>query len=364
MLQNAISNLRKFDWILFVSVFLLFCLGLAAIYSVGLSQVGEGVNNFRKQLVFGALGFLTLLIVGLSNYSFWRVYARTLQAVSLLALIAVLFFGSVINGTKGWFVLFGLGIQPVELAKIVLIVLLARFFSNRLQQFRAIKHIIVSFLITLSFVGLVMFQPDFGSALVLLGIWFCLLVLTGLERKHYLMLLVGIVFVASISWSFFLADYQQQRIKVFLQPTADPMGRGYNVSQAIIAIGSGGVFGRGLGFGSQSQLRFIPESQTDFLFAVIAEELGLFGVVLVLGLFAIIFYRLVVIARRASDDFGLFLVLGITILFFLHVFINIGMNMGIMPVTGISLPFLSYGGSFLLVCFLLLGIVESVAVRR
>ncbi len=364
MIRSALGNLRKFDWILFVAVFLLFCLGLAAIYSVGLSQSDAGINNFRKQVFFGGIGFLLLSIVGLSNYSFWRVYSRILHAVSLIALVAVLFFGSTINGTRGWFVIFGMGIQPVELAKIVLIILLAKFFSNRLQQFRAFKHIFVSFFMVLSFVFFVMLQPDFGSALVLLGIWFLLLVLTGLEKKYYVMLMAGGLVLGSIAWSFLLADYQQERIKVFLQPTADPMGRGYNVSQAIIAIGSGGLFGRGLGFGSQSQLRFIPESQTDFLFAVIAEELGLFGVVLVLGLFAVIFYRLMVVARRAADDFGLFLVLGITILFFLHVFVNIGMNMGIMPVTGISLPFLSYGGSFLLVCFLLVGIVESVAVRR
>lgn len=364
MLQNAISNLRKFDWILLVAVFLLFCLGLAAIYSVGLSQTMAGINNFKKQIIFGVIGFLALFIVGMVNYSGWRVYSRTLQAISLISLVAVLFFGSIVNGTKGWFSIWGFSFQPVELAKIVLILLLAKFFSNRLQRFRAVKHIIISFLITISFVLLVMLQPDLGSALVLLGIWVILLVLTGLEKKYYLILLAAIVLIISISWNFFLVDYQQKRILVFLQPTTDSRGSGYNVSQAIIAIGSGNLFGRGLGFGSQSQLRFIPESQTDFLFAVIAEELGLFGVILILGLWAVIFYRLILIARRAPDDFGLFVVLGIATLFFLHLFINIGMNMGIMPVTGISLPFLSYGGSFLVVCLVLVGMAESVAVRR
>jgi len=209
-----------------------------------------------------------------------------------------------------------------------------------------------------------MLQPDLCSALVLLGIWFILLVLTGLDKKYYIFLIIISVLVSTIAWNFFFADYQQDRIKSFLSPTADPQGSGYNVSQAIIAIGSGNLFGRGLGAGSQSQLRFIPESQTDFLFAVIAEELGLFGVVLVLGLWAVIFYRLIIIAKRARDDFGMFTVLGIAAVFFLHLFINVGMNMGIMPVTGISLPFLSYGGSFLAVCMLLVGVAESVAVRR
>jgi len=364
MLRNAVINLKKFDWVLLIAVFLLFALGLAAIYSVGLSQDDGGMNNFKKQLIFGLIGFGVLFVVGLSNYSVWRVYSRTLHVGVLILLLAVLFIGGVVRGTKGWFLIFGLGIQPVELAKVVLIFLLAKFFSNRLQQFRAIKHVIVSLSITLSFVLLVMLQPDLGSALVLLGIWFILLVLTGLDKKYYIFLIIISVLVSTIAWNFFFADYQQDRIKSFLSPTADPQGSGYNVSQAIIAIGSGNLFGRGLGAGSQSQLRFIPESQTDFLFAVIAEELGLFGVVLVLGLWAVIFYRLIIIAKRARDDFGMFTVLGIAAVFFLHLFINVGMNMGIMPVTGISLPFLSYGGSFLAVCMLLVGVAESVAVRR
>jgi rod shape determining protein RodA len=329
-----------------------------------LSQGDAGFANFKKQIAFGVIGFLVLFAAGLSNYSLWRVYGRTFHAVVIILLIAVLFFGSVVNGTRGWFSIFGLGIQPVELAKIALIVLLAKFFMNRLQHFSAVKHIIVSFAITLSFVVLVLLQPDTGSAMVLLGIWGILLLLTGIEKKYLLILSVMIVSVVMVSWFFVLAPYQKDRVAVFLNPTADPLGSGYNVSQALIAIGSGTLWGRGLGFGSQSQLRFIPESQTDFIFAVIAEELGLLGVTLVLGLFALIFYRLIIIAKRAPDDFGQFMVLGIAILFFLHLFVNAGMNMGLMPVTGISLPFLSYGGSFLVISLLLVGMAESVAVKR
>ncbi|MBU1132350.1 rod shape-determining protein RodA [Patescibacteria group bacterium] len=364
MWRNALDNFRKFDWILLVAVFLLFCLGLAAIYSVGLSQGDDAVDNFKKQVIFSVIGFCCLFAVGVSNYSGLRVYSRTFYALSLFVLVLVLFLGSSIRGTTGWFLIGGLGIQPAELAKIVLIILLAKFFSNRLQQFRAAKHIIVSLGITLSFVILILLQPDFGSALIFLGVWFILLLITGIPKKYLIILAVVFVIVSLIAWNFLFLDYQRERIKVFLQPTADPLGSGYNVTQSIIAIGSGNWWGRGLGFGSQSQLRFVPESQTDFLFAVIAEELGLFGVSLTLFLWIIIFYRLIAIAKSASDDFGLFLVLGIASLFFLHLFINIGMNMGIMPVTGISLPFLSYGGSFLIICLILVGIAESVAVRR
>jgi rod shape determining protein RodA len=364
MFKNAVSNLRKFDWVLLIAVFSLFCLGLAAIYSVDLSQASEEFSNFKKQIIFGVIGFCAAFIIGLGNYSGLRVYSKTIYVASLALLVAVLFFGSNIRGTTGWFSVFGLGIQPVEIAKIALIVMLAKFFSNRLQQFRVAKHIIVSLFITLSFVVLIMFQPDFGSSLILLGIWFLLLLLTGIDKKYIIVLIAICSIFAGLTWQFFLEDYQQGRIMTFLSPSSDPLGRGYNVMQAIIAIGSGNWFGRGLGFGSQSQLRFVPESQTDFVFAVIAEELGLFGVLLLLGFWGIVFYRLVTIARRAKDDFGMFLVLGITCLFFLHIFINIGMNMGIMPVTGISLPFLSYGGSFLIICLALIGMAEGVAVKK
>ena len=364
MFKNAVSNLRKFDWVLLIAVFSLFCLGLAAIYSVDLSQETDAFSNFKKQIIFGVIGFCAAFVIGLGNYSGLRVYSKMIYVATLASLVAVLFFGSNIRGTTGWFSVFGLGIQPVEFAKVALIVMLAKFFSNRLQQFRVSKHIIVSLFITLTFVTLIMFQPDFGSSLILLGIWFLLLLLTGIDKKYILILVAISVVLAGVSWQFLLADYQKDRIITFVSPSSDPLGRGYNVMQAIIAIGSGNWFGRGLGFGSQSQLRFVPESQTDFVFAVIAEELGLFGVMLLLGFWAIVFYRLITIARRSKDDFGMFLVLGITCLLFLHIFINIGMNMGIMPVTGISLPFLSYGGSFLVICMALIGVAEGVAVKK
>jgi len=362
MLRNIINNFRRLDWILIVAVFLLFCLGLAAVYSIDLGKEGSG--NFGKQILFGVIGFSLMFILASINYAGWRVSSRLLYVLTLILLVAVLFFGSTIRGTRGWFNFLGLGIQPAELAKVVLIIMLAKFFSNRLQQFRVGKHIIYSFFLAFIFMIPVLLQPDLGSAAILMGVWFILLIITGIPKRYWISLILLFAMIACFAWFFFLADYQKGRIETFLNPTSDPLGSGYNVSQSIIGIGSGWFWGRGLGFGSQSQLKFIPESQTDFIFAVIAEELGLFGVILVLGLFSVIFYRLVIIARRAHDDFGLFLVLGIMIIIFLHMFINIGMNMGVMPVTGISLPFLSYGGSFLLICLAMIGLAQSVAVRR
>ncbi|MBI5076867.1 rod shape-determining protein RodA [Candidatus Falkowbacteria bacterium] len=363
MLERATEKLRRFDWPLLIAVFLLFCLGLAAIYSVNLSQSGANFTDFNKQIIFGGIGFIILIVCGLINYSSWRVYSRTLLVAMFLILLLVLFFGSAIRGTKGWFLFGGFGFQPAELAKVVLIIALAKFFCNRFQRFQVAKHILVSVFFCLVLALPIMLQPDFGSAMILFGIWFTLLILTRLKKKYLILLLLIFVVIAAVGWNFALKDYQRERVLVFLNPTHDPFGSGYNVTQSVIAVGSGGWFGRGLGFGSQSQLKFIPEAQTDFIFAVIAEELGLLGVTIVLGLWAIVFWRLFQIAKKARDDFGLFLVLGASTLFFLHAFINIGMNLGIMPVMGISAPFLSYGGSFLIVSMAFIGFTESVAVH-
>ena len=362
MFRRIADNLRRFDWILFAGVFALYALGLAAIYSVSLSHDPPDFNDFHKQIIFGIIGFAMAWLAGVSRSSGWRVYGRIIYILTIIMLFAVLLFGTTINGTRGWFSFGGLGVQPVELAKIAMVIVLAKFFSNRLQRFQSGKHVIVSAFICLSFVFLVMLQPDFGSALVLLGTWFIMLILTGMSRRVIAIILVILILLSLVAWLFVLQDYQKERVAVFLNPAADPLGSGYNVSQALIAIGSGRFFGRGLGFGSQSQLKFIPEAQTDFIFAVIAEELGFFGVALVIVCWGVIFYRLLRVARRAPDDFGLFVVLGIMSIFFIHLVVNVGMNMGLLPVMGISLPFISYGGSFLVSSLIMLGIAQSVRI--
>lgn len=363
MFRRMADNLRRFDWVLLVCVLALYALGLAAIYSVSLSHEPPDFTDFHKQIIFGVCGFALAFMVGMANYSGWRVYGRVIFMAVVVALIAVLFFGATIHGTRGWFSALGINVQPVELAKIALVVALAKFFSHRLQRFRTGKHIIVSAFLCLCLAVPVLLQPDFGSALVLLGAWFIVLILTGMNQRVIAVILLVLMVLSLVAWSFVLQDYQKQRILVFVHPEMDPLGGGYNVSQSLIAIGSGRFFGRGLGFGSQSQLKFIPEAQTDFIFAVIAEELGFLGVALVIICWSVIFYRLLRIARRAPDDFGLFMVLGIMAVFFIHIVVNIGMNMGLLPVMGISLPFLSYGGSFLVSAFIMLGMAESVRVR-
>lgn len=362
-LRKLLFNLKYFDWQLLVVTIILISFGLAALYSVALSQEEQNLLNFKKQIVFFVLGFALLFIFSLLDFNFLQSYSLIIYLASALLLIFVLFLGQTFRGTTGWFTFYGVNFQPVELAKLGLIIFLADLFSRQAKRKEFFSFLILSGLSAAFLFLLVILQPDFGSAILLFLIWFSMLLIVGV-KKSYLALIVLLIIVTTVfAWFFVFKDYQQDRIKTFLDPSSDPYGRGYHIRQAVIAVGAGGFTGRGLGFGSQSQLKFIPAAQTDFIFAVLAEELGFLGVTLIILSFAFLFYRLVKIAKKAPSDFALFVVLGIGALLFSQFFINVGMNLGILPVTGISLPFLSYGGSFLVTSLIMIGIVESIAVR-
>ncbi|OGY47951.1 MAG: rod shape-determining protein RodA [Candidatus Buchananbacteria bacterium RIFCSPHIGHO2_02_FULL_38_8] len=355
--------LKNFDWLLFSAAVLLVCFGLAALYSITISFDNPDFLNFKKQVIFSLIGLLLLLAVSFIDYRWWRDLAFFVYVFAVILLITVLFIGQIIHGTKGWFNLLGLNFQPVEIAKLALVVMLAGFLSKRITAVEEFKSFIMTGLLAgLPFL-LVIFQPDFGSALILFLIWFLLIFLAGTDKKYLIGIIGLIIFMFVVSWFFIFADYQKDRILTFFNPEIDPYGRGYHVRQATIAVGAGGLFGRGLGFGSQSQLKFIPASQTDFIFAVIAEELGFLGVGLVFFFWVVIFQRLIKAVNQVKDDFASLFILGVSILFFIQVFINIGMNVGLVPVTGISLPFVSYGGSFLIISLVLIGLVESIIAR-
>ena len=210
---------------------------------------------------------------------------------------------------------------------------------------------------------LILIQPDFGSMAVIFSVWLLMLLLMGIKKKHAIVFLLIILILSAISWQFLLHDYQQSRILTFISPNTDPLGAGYNVRQSMIAIGSGGIWGRGLGLGTQSQLHFLPISEADFIFASISEELGFVGAFVIFVLYLIFFYRLFKILKDIKDDFGLFLVFGLSAMFFVQVIINIGMCVGVLPVTGLPLPFVSYGGSFLVISLISIGIIQSVKMR-
>lgn len=363
MLDIGKLSPRSFDWQLFICVVFLVMMGLASVYSVDLSR-GSELFYFKKQLIAFCLGLFLLFVASTSQHILWRYLAKWWYLFSLLLLAGVLFFGETIRGTKGWFSFFGFSFQPVEMAKIGLILMIAYIVSRFGRRFDRPLFFLGTGLVSFLFIGLVMLQPDLGSALLLGAIWFGMIWAVGARRLYLAGFAALVALLAVASWFLFLQDYQKDRVANFINPERDPLGSGYNIAQSTIAIGAGQIFGRGLGFGSQSQLRFLPEAQTDFVFSVIGEELGLAGVVVMLALFALIFWRLVSIIRKSDDDFVATTATGILILFFVQLVTNVGANLGLLPITGVTLPFVSYGGSSLIINLLLIGILESMMVRR
>lgn len=360
LLNRLYSQSRYLDFILPLSVFILISIGLVSLYSIDLSR-GPELRYFTTQTVSLLLGTLVASIAASFHATRYQAASRFVYFFACAMLLGVLFFGQTIRGTTGWFHFFGFSFQPAELAKVAIILIFGRLVYKSGRQFNSFKFLFSSVALTGILGGLIMMQPDLGSSMVLFGIWFCILVLTGI-KKRYLFGFIGIIIaIAVFGWFFFLKDYQKERVLTFANPERDPLGTGYNVTQSVIAIGAGQFFGRGLGQGSQSQLHFIPEAQTDFIIAVIGEELGFFGLLLVLFLYGMIIYRLVRIATRARDDFSAYTVMGIASLFFLQLIINLGGAMGLLPVTGVTLPFVSYGGSSLIINLSLIGIAESIA---
>src|SRR3989338_6018585 len=285
-------RVRSIDWLLFLAIFFLVLLGLSAIYSVELSHDVSEFIHVEKQVIALFLGIGIFLLIAPSNYKLLQNYALVLYLFCLLLLIGVLVLGETIRGSTGWYVIGFISFQPVELMKVSLVIALATYFSRQGRRPFNGRIFLESGTISLTPILLVLLQPDFGSASILLGIWFFFLFFAGIPWRYILSLVVLGLFLFFMSWNFLFADYQIARIMTFLDPSMDPLGKGYNVTQAIIAVGSGGWFGSGLGSGTQSQLKFLPESQTDFIFAVIAEELGFFGVLLLLSAFSLCLYRL------------------------------------------------------------------------
>lgn len=354
----------RFDWLLILAAFVLFSFGIAAITSVELSQGVEEFVFLRKQLIALGLGLVLFASAAGANYQLFRAYGRIVYVLGVLFLLAVLLVGRELNGTTGWFIIGGASFQPVEFMKLALAIELARYFSDQARERFGWRELLQSGLRVLLPVLLLLQQPDLGGATILLGIWAIAVFFAGIRFEHIgtILLAVGLM-VGVVLGGGFLEDYQIARIETFLNPASDPLESGYNVTQAKIAIGAGGLFGRGLGAGSQSQLRFLPESQTDFVFAVIAEELGFVGVSVVIGAFALLMYRLLSLARTSRDPFAAYLLITLCGLIFVQSIIHIGVNLAIMPATGVTLPFVSYGGSSLLMMLTLLGVAESVARR-
>ncbi|HEX8591482.1 MAG TPA: FtsW/RodA/SpoVE family cell cycle protein [Candidatus Paceibacterota bacterium] len=316
-----------------------------------------------RQLIWIGIGIAAYFIAAATDLRFIRrtpvIVAGYLAIIGLLCLVLVV--GDTIQGAKSWFNFGFFSFQPADLAKLVVIALLAKYFSRRHMEMGYIRHIVISGMYVAAIVLLVLVQPDLGTAAILMAIWFGMVLVSGISKKHLAVVLVTGAVAATGLWLFGLHDYQRTRILAFLNPAADIRGSGYNAYQATVAAGSGQLLGKGIGYGTQSKLRFLPEYETDFIFAAFAEEWGFVGVVLLLSLFALLLFQLLKISRLAATNFDALFAIGVAILFSAHIAIHAGINLGLLPVTGTTIPFMSSGGSHVLVEFIALGIVASLA---
>jgi rod shape determining protein RodA len=430
------SSIFGFDFFLFISVQLLMVIGIFFIYSSGVNSNGIVVSSeYMKQIVWVISGDMLLLIVSFVDYKTFKVLSPWLYLIVLFLLLLTASFGQVVNGSRSWIGIGSLGIQPSEISKLTTILFLSSYLENNRNSIQSLKTFIISLLIIAIPMGLVLIQPDLGTAMVFIPIFIVImymaggksrylvfLISTGLltilfsmfpyytmfisksgsnsiifftdqkvmtvisltvaaiavismvgyrfTRKGYFYMLSSLLTVTGISYvlSFFarkvLKEYQVMRLIVFLDPQVDPRGSGWNIIQSVTAVGSGGAFGKGYLQGTQSHYRYLPEQSTDFIFSIISEEIGFMGNLLIIILFSIIFWRCINIILKSRDLFGSLIASGMVGMIFFHFMINIGMAIGIMPITGIPLVFLSYGGSSLWTILFGIGILLSVYHRR
>ncbi len=355
---------QNFDWLLFAMPFVLSIIGIVMIYNTTGTTPGFDTSDLLhdltfRQIIYVIAGLLAVPILSAIDY---RVYSTLRVPVYLLMiglLAIVLVIGQITHGAQRWIDLQYMQLQPSELAKLFLVVVLAKFLADHEREISEWRPLFTSLVIVGLPMALVYFEPDLGTTLILGFIWVVMLLAAGLKWEHIAMLVLIALVLLPVVW-LTLQPYQRDRVMTFLNPAADPLGSGYNVTQAKIAIGSGGAWGRGVGYGTQSQLRFLRIRHTDFIFSVIGEELGFWGGVFMFGVFFFIILRMLRAAALAHSTYGRLVAVGFAAALFFQSFVNLGMNLGLMPVTGIPLPFVSSGGSSLITFMLMVGIVQSI----
>ena len=350
------SLFSRIDWVL-----LFFALPITIAGLITMQSYGSGSIFFDRQVAWVAISLLVFFAFALVDISLLK-KTKVLVSIFLFCiglLILIFIIGHTSNGAKSWFSLGGFSVQPSDFMKIILILVLAKYFSRRHVAIGQVRHLFISGAYALVPFILIFLEPDFGVAVIIGMIWLGIALVAGIKKRH-LALLMGLGAIAFVFlWSFVFQPYQKARITTFLSPLSDIHGRGYNAHQAVIAVGSGGLFGKGVGYGTQSRLRFLPEYQTDFIFAAFAEEWGYVGALLLLLLYGLLLARILALALHGDSNFEMLFASGVMVLFITQLLINIGMNIGVLPVTGVTLPFMSYGGSHLIVEFGALGILSG-----
>ncbi len=353
---------RRFDWTLLALAIILSCFGILMVASALSGNELLASWPWRQAAFFGA-GLVLLFLAAALDYRLLTSIAYPLYAILLLALMVIAVAGTVVGGAQRWLSLGDFLIQPSELVKLAAILALAHFLASHEDHMERLATPIVGLALLLPAVALIYLQPNLGTALVVLAVGGVMLWVGGLRWRHTLLFALTGVAAALPAWRFLFQDYMKDRVLMFLDPSKAPAADRYNVEQAMISIGSGGWLGRGLFRGTQSQLHFLRIRHTDFIFSVTAEEMGFVGAALLLLLFALLLWRLLRIASLARDTFGRLIVVGVTTMILVQAVVNIGMNLSLMPVTGLPLPFVSYGGSALWTMLIGVGLAESVGMR-
>lgn len=352
--EERIRTFAHIDWFLFAAALAISILGLVTMRSFSAEN-----SFFDKQIIWICLAIVAFFAASIPGYGFLRrTQVITGFFVIIVTLLGLVFlFGSIVKGAQNRFNLGFFAVQPSDPAKLLLVMVLAKYFARRHVEIAHIRHIFVSGAYAGALFVLVFFQPDFGSSIIIASIWLGMVLVAGISWKHLLALIVGALIIVTGLWHYGLHPYQKQRVLTFLHPLTDIRGSGYNAYQSTVAVGSGELLGKGIGYGTQSKLQFLPEYQTDFIFAAFAEEWGFIGVVLLFGLFSILIIRILAISLHAADNFDMLFGAGIAVYFTAQFIVHVGMNMGLLPITGTTLPFMSYGGSHLLTEYVALGIL-------
>lgn len=359
--RASLRRLAEVSWGVLVAALLLAVAGLLTVHSASAEM---RVDYLPRQALFVGVGFLLMLIAFSFDHRVLLGLSLPLYLLSLAALVAVLFVGIKAGGARSWLGVGNLRLQPSEFAKLATALLLARYLESANQRFLTLRHIAVATLIVAVPMALVVVEPDLGGAAMFVPMLAGALLVAGMRLRVLVAALLLVASLGGLAWTFGMHQYQRDRVLTFLQPERDPLGKGYQLRQSKIAVGSGELIGRGYKQGTQSQLRFLPARHTDFIFAVLAEEWGFFGVSAALGLFGLYLFSGAQVAMRARGRAGILLVVALLSMTATHVLYNTAMVVGLVPVTGIPLPFLSYGGSFMLSNFIITGIILGVDFRR